>query len=71
MTRNKNKRNESVMIQQPEVKPEVKPEVIDLLVFPTNGWCEKLQCSYYTGSYQPKTKAEYDALKEFAEGSGK
>ena len=40
--------------------------MIPTLRFLEGGWCEALKASYAPGVYQPKTKAEYEALAPFA-----
>lgn len=51
--------------QQGDTEPEGVPPA---LVFECAGWCEALQTSYFMGHYQPKSWAEYEALRPFAKG---
>ncbi len=53
--------------EQPEEQtgPEGVPPA---LYFEYAGWCEDLQTSYFMGHYQPKSWAEYEALRPFAKG---
>lgn len=37
-----------------------------VLFFESAGWCEELKISYPQGRYLPKSKEEYEALKNFA-----
>ena len=37
-----------------------------VLIFANSGYCEKLDCSYYQGRFEARSKEEYEALKEFA-----
>lgn len=45
----------------------VKHEEVHLLRFVESGWCPVLKRSYTRGLYRPKTFAEYEALKPYAE----
>jgi len=38
------------------------------LTFSRSGWCPELNCSYFQGPFQPKTKEQYEALKKYADG---
>lgn len=52
--------------KQVEAQSKDKPP---MLYFPGSGWCEALKCSYFMGYYKPATWKEYEALKQFANGS--
>lgn len=43
-------------------------EGIRPLFFDSSGWCPELKRSYFRGRYQPKTAAEFEALKKYAKG---
>ena len=57
--------------QEPKTEPEapkpVEDRAIHLLRFSESGWCPELNRSYTRGVYRPKTLAEYEALKPYAE----
>lgn len=46
---------------------ESKETSFPTLTFKQSGWCEALGHGYRKGVYAPKSKQEFDALKEFAE----
>jgi len=50
------------------IEEKIEEVIIKTLKFAASGWCNKLKQSYKQGLYQPKDKAEYEALKSFAEG---
>ena len=47
--------------------PPSPPVPIPLLRFIESGWCPALKRSYTRGLYRPKSFAEYQALKPYAE----
>jgi len=42
-----------------------------VLIFDHSGFCEELNCSYFQGRYQARTKEQYEALKKHAVGENK
>lgn len=41
-------------------------ETIPVLHFDHSGWCDELKCSYRRGIYNPKDRAEFEALSKYA-----
>jgi len=53
--------------EAPSAEPiEQTFEKCKTLEFGTNGWCEELKRSYFTGLYVATSKKEFDALKKYA-----
>jgi len=43
---------------------------VPTLTFDGGGWCKELGRSYWPGQYQPKSMAEYEALKPYSVSAG-
>lgn len=61
--------SESEADEAEEVEEQKAPErtSFPLLFFTSAGWCSELNRSYFIGMYRPRTEAEYNALRKYAE----